>query len=165
VSEKTWSSLGYGLWLIWLCFLPCRYRVLLCTCFISLYYWYHLTCSGLWSKSNRDWWNVFKRHEQFFFRATHPLHGGVTDIFTLQIIQLIEGKASAYVFASPGCKKWDTCAPEVILHAVGGQSVWSRRRWLLFVLRHCFRTGFCHFMCMGVFSACMCTTCLPGALG
>ena len=39
---------------------------------------------------------------------------------TLQIIQLIEGKASAYVFASPGCKKWDTCAPEVILHAVGG---------------------------------------------
>nr|XP_039319348.1 3'(2'),5'-bisphosphate nucleotidase 1 isoform X2 [Saimiri boliviensis boliviensis] len=36
-----------------------------------------------------------------------------------KIIQLIEGKASAYVFASPGCKKWDTCAPEVILHAVG----------------------------------------------
>nr|KAF6395037.1 3'(2'), 5'-bisphosphate nucleotidase 1 [Rousettus aegyptiacus] len=35
--------------------------------------------------------------------------------------QLIEGKASAYVFASPGCKKWDTCAPEVILHAVGGK--------------------------------------------
>uniref|UniRef100_A0A8C4RG83 3'(2'),5'-bisphosphate nucleotidase 1 n=1 Tax=Erpetoichthys calabaricus TaxID=27687 RepID=A0A8C4RG83_ERPCA len=39
----------------------------------------------------------------------------------LQIIQLIEGKASAYVFASPGCKKWDTCAPEAILHAVGGK--------------------------------------------
>ncbi|KAK5616518.1 3'(2'),5'-bisphosphate nucleotidase 1 [Crenichthys baileyi] len=38
-----------------------------------------------------------------------------------KIIQLIEGKASAYVFASPGCKKWDTCAPEAILHAVGGQ--------------------------------------------
>ncbi|XP_052509864.1 3'(2'),5'-bisphosphate nucleotidase 1 isoform X3 [Budorcas taxicolor] len=38
-----------------------------------------------------------------------------------KIIQLIEGKASAYVFASPGCKKWDTCAPEVILHAVGGK--------------------------------------------
>ncbi|XP_037751632.1 3'(2'),5'-bisphosphate nucleotidase 1 isoform X2 [Chelonia mydas] len=37
------------------------------------------------------------------------------------IIQLIEGKASAYVFASPGCKKWDTCAPEAILHAVGGK--------------------------------------------
>ncbi|XP_020837900.1 3'(2'),5'-bisphosphate nucleotidase 1 isoform X1 [Phascolarctos cinereus] len=36
-----------------------------------------------------------------------------------KIIQLIEGKASAYVFASPGCKKWDTCAPEVILCAVG----------------------------------------------
>ncbi|KAG8443773.1 hypothetical protein GDO86_009089 [Hymenochirus boettgeri] len=38
-----------------------------------------------------------------------------------KIIQLIEGQASAYVFASPGCKKWDTCAPEAILHAVGGQ--------------------------------------------
>ncbi|KFP02615.1 3'(2'),5'-bisphosphate nucleotidase 1, partial [Calypte anna] len=38
-----------------------------------------------------------------------------------KIIQLIEGKASAYVFASPGCKKWDTCAPEAILHAVGGK--------------------------------------------
>ncbi|XP_047243543.1 3'(2'),5'-bisphosphate nucleotidase 1 isoform X3 [Girardinichthys multiradiatus] len=39
-----------------------------------------------------------------------------------KIIQLIEGKASAYVFASPGCKKWDTCAPEAILHAVGGNN-------------------------------------------
>ncbi|XP_030577466.1 3'(2'),5'-bisphosphate nucleotidase 1 isoform X2 [Archocentrus centrarchus] len=38
-----------------------------------------------------------------------------------KIIQLIEGKASAYVFASPGCKKWDTCAPEAILQAVGGK--------------------------------------------
>ncbi|XP_066559050.1 3'(2'),5'-bisphosphate nucleotidase 1 isoform X2 [Amia ocellicauda] len=38
-----------------------------------------------------------------------------------KIIQLVEGKASAYVFASPGCKKWDTCAPEAILHAVGGR--------------------------------------------
>ncbi|XP_018517163.1 3'(2'),5'-bisphosphate nucleotidase 1 isoform X2 [Lates calcarifer] len=38
-----------------------------------------------------------------------------------KIIQLIEGKASAYVFASIGCKKWDTCAPEAILHTVGGK--------------------------------------------
>lgn len=38
-----------------------------------------------------------------------------------KIVQLVEGKASAYVFASPGCKKWDTCAPEAILHAVGGK--------------------------------------------
>uniref|UniRef100_A0AAY4BNY3 3'(2'),5'-bisphosphate nucleotidase 1 n=1 Tax=Denticeps clupeoides TaxID=299321 RepID=A0AAY4BNY3_9TELE len=37
-----------------------------------------------------------------------------------KIVQLVEGKASAYVFASPGCKKWDTCAPEAILQAVGG---------------------------------------------
>lgn len=42
-------------------------------------------------------------------------------IISLQIIQLVEGRASAYVFASPGCKKWDTCAPEAILHAVGGK--------------------------------------------
>lgn len=38
-----------------------------------------------------------------------------------KIIQLVEGKATAYVFASPGCKKWDTCAPEAILQAVGGK--------------------------------------------
>ncbi|XP_008311695.1 3'(2'),5'-bisphosphate nucleotidase 1 isoform X1 [Cynoglossus semilaevis] len=38
-----------------------------------------------------------------------------------KIIQLVEGKASAYVFASPGCKKWDTCATEALLHAVGGK--------------------------------------------
>ncbi|CAL8317196.1 unnamed protein product [Merluccius merluccius] len=38
-----------------------------------------------------------------------------------KIIQLIEGRASAYVFASKGCKKWDTCATEAILHAVGGK--------------------------------------------
>ena len=33
---------------------------------------------------------------------------------------LIEGEAHAYVFPSPGCKRWDTCAPEAILHAMGG---------------------------------------------
>ncbi|XP_061560758.1 3'(2'),5'-bisphosphate nucleotidase 1 isoform X1 [Phycodurus eques] len=38
-----------------------------------------------------------------------------------KIIQLIEGKASAYIFASPGTKKWDTCAPEVLLRCVGGK--------------------------------------------
>ncbi|KAG1665267.1 3'(2'),5'-bisphosphate nucleotidase 1 [Nymphon striatum] len=37
------------------------------------------------------------------------------------VLLLIEGKAHAYVFASPGCKKWDTCAPEALLHAVGGR--------------------------------------------
>ena len=39
----------------------------------------------------------------------------------LQVLLLLEGKAHAYVFASPGCKKWDTCAPEAVLHAVGGK--------------------------------------------
>lgn len=33
---------------------------------------------------------------------------------------MLEGKAHAYVFASPGCKKWDTCAPEAVLEAHGG---------------------------------------------
>lgn len=38
-----------------------------------------------------------------------------------KVLLLIEGKAHAYVFASPGCKKWDTCAPEAVLHAIGGK--------------------------------------------
>lgn len=37
-----------------------------------------------------------------------------------KVLQLLEGKAHAYVFASPGCKKWDTCAPEAVLEAAGG---------------------------------------------
>ncbi|CAK8675630.1 unnamed protein product [Clavelina lepadiformis] len=35
-------------------------------------------------------------------------------------LRVLEGEADAYVFASPGCKKWDTCAPEAILLAIGG---------------------------------------------
>ncbi|ESN92499.1 hypothetical protein HELRODRAFT_186138 [Helobdella robusta] len=38
-----------------------------------------------------------------------------------KVLLLIEGKAHAYLFASPGCKKWDTCAPEAVLHAMGGK--------------------------------------------
>ncbi|XP_031843336.1 3'(2'),5'-bisphosphate nucleotidase 1 [Nomia melanderi] len=37
-----------------------------------------------------------------------------------KVILLLEGKAHAYVFASKGCKRWDTCAPEAVLCAVGG---------------------------------------------
>lgn len=37
-----------------------------------------------------------------------------------KVLQLIDGKAHAYVFASPGCKKWDTCAPEAVLASMGG---------------------------------------------
>lgn len=33
----------------------------------------------------------------------------------------MEGKAHAYVFASKGCKRWDTCAPEAVLTAMGGK--------------------------------------------
>lgn len=39
----------------------------------------------------------------------------------LQVLLLIEGKAHAYVFPSKGTKKWDTCAPEALLHAFGGK--------------------------------------------
>ncbi|XP_072929838.1 3'(2'),5'-bisphosphate nucleotidase 1 isoform X2 [Epargyreus clarus] len=38
-----------------------------------------------------------------------------------KVLQLLEGVASVYVFASSGCKKWDTCAPEAILNAAGGK--------------------------------------------
>jgi 3'(2'), 5'-bisphosphate nucleotidase len=38
----------------------------------------------------------------------------------VQVLLLIEGKVHAYVFASKGCKKWDTCAPEAVLRCVGG---------------------------------------------
>lgn len=38
-----------------------------------------------------------------------------------KVMLLIEGIAHAYVFPSPGCKRWDTCAPEAILHAMGGK--------------------------------------------
>ena len=34
---------------------------------------------------------------------------------------VLEGQASAYVFASGGCKKWDTCAPQAVLEAAGGR--------------------------------------------
>lgn len=37
-----------------------------------------------------------------------------------KVLQLLEGKANAYIFASAGCKKWDTCAPEAILEASNG---------------------------------------------
>lgn len=43
------------------------------------------------------------------------------NILFCQVLQLLEGKASIYVFASPGCKKWDTCAPEAVLTAAGGK--------------------------------------------
>merc|ERR1712212_206687 len=36
-----------------------------------------------------------------------------------KVLRVIEGDAHAYVFASPGTKKWDTCAPEAILVAMG----------------------------------------------
>jgi len=37
-----------------------------------------------------------------------------------KVILLLEGTADVYVFATPGCKRWDTCACEALLEAVGG---------------------------------------------
>uniref|UniRef100_A0A6A7G5Y2 3'(2'),5'-bisphosphate nucleotidase 1 n=1 Tax=Hirondellea gigas TaxID=1518452 RepID=A0A6A7G5Y2_9CRUS len=37
-----------------------------------------------------------------------------------KVLLLLDGSAHAYVFASPGCKKWDTCAPQAVLEAAGG---------------------------------------------
>lgn len=37
-----------------------------------------------------------------------------------KVMLLLEGRAHAYIFASRGCKRWDTCAPEAVLHAAGG---------------------------------------------
>jgi len=33
---------------------------------------------------------------------------------------VMEGRAHVYLHPSPGCKKWDTCAPEAVLRAMGG---------------------------------------------
>jgi len=35
-------------------------------------------------------------------------------------ILIMEGEAHVYLHPSPGCKKWDTCAPEAVLRAMGG---------------------------------------------
>lgn len=37
-----------------------------------------------------------------------------------KVLQIIEGVADAYVFATPGTKKWDSCAPEALLRSCGG---------------------------------------------
>lgn len=37
-----------------------------------------------------------------------------------KVLLVIEGKAHSYVFASNGCKRWDTSAPEAVLKSLGG---------------------------------------------
>lgn len=41
-----------------------------------------------------------------------------------KVIKVLEGSA-AYVFASAGCKKWDTCAVEAVLNAAAIVVPWS----------------------------------------
>lgn len=38
-----------------------------------------------------------------------------------KMLLLLEGIAHAYIYASPGCKRWDTCAGEALLNAIGGK--------------------------------------------
>ncbi|CUT99590.1 3'2'5' bisphosphate nucleotidase 1 [Echinococcus multilocularis] len=38
-----------------------------------------------------------------------------------KMLMLLEGVAHAYVYASTGCKRWDTCAPEALINAIGGR--------------------------------------------
>ena len=38
------------------------------------------------------------------------------------MLKLLEG-CSAYVFASAGCKKWDTCAVDAVLAAAGQNNI------------------------------------------
>lgn len=38
-----------------------------------------------------------------------------------KVLLVMEGKAHAYVFASNGSKRWDTCAPEAVLRSMGGE--------------------------------------------
>nr|CDS29822.1 3'(2')5' bisphosphate nucleotidase 1 [Hymenolepis microstoma] len=38
-----------------------------------------------------------------------------------KMLMLLEGVAHAYIYASLGCKRWDTCAVEALINAVGGK--------------------------------------------
>ena len=38
-----------------------------------------------------------------------------------KVLMLMESECHGYVFASPGCKKWDTCAPEALIRELGGE--------------------------------------------
>ena len=37
-----------------------------------------------------------------------------------KILMVLEGQADTYVYPSQGTKKWDTCAGDALVHAVGG---------------------------------------------
>ena len=54
-----------------------------------------------------------------------------------KVLCCLEG-AAAYVFASGGCKKWDTAAPEAVLLAAGliffFYLILSNRHYLIFIL-------------------------------
>lgn len=37
------------------------------------------------------------------------------------MLRLAEGQAHVFVYPNQGCMKWDTCAPEAVLTAIGGK--------------------------------------------
>ena len=56
-------------------------------------------------------WNQFKIQKQNIFII----------ILGHKVALVLEGDADGYIFASAGCKRWDTCAGEAILEAIGGK--------------------------------------------
>lgn len=55
--------------------------------------------------------------ESYYFRAQIYRLGGCG----FKMLMLLEGVAHAYIYASTGCKRWDTCAPEALINAIGGR--------------------------------------------
>jgi len=80
--------------------------------------------------------NTVSRNDGKFVIATTRTHGSKETEKAIEMLKpqevvrvggaghkallVLEGKVDAYVFPTPGTKKWDTCAPEAILRAVGG---------------------------------------------
>lgn len=89
---------------------------------ISMLDYYVLSSTPNLFGSQPKWSENLEPYDIFKIAFSDVYRVCIYHIISLQIIQLVEGKASAYVFASPGCKKWDTCAPEALLHAVGGMT-------------------------------------------
>ena len=55
--------------------------------------------------------------------CSHAIYDNMNHVINVysQVMLVLEGVAHAYVFGSAGCKKWDTAAPEAIVHAMGGK--------------------------------------------
>ncbi|VDO08650.1 unnamed protein product [Rodentolepis nana] len=54
-------------------------------------------------------------------RSTPVTAAAINACFPSRMLMLLEGVAHAYIYASLGCKRWDTCAVEALINAVGGK--------------------------------------------